>query len=170
MQYKHSFAILLYANANICLLYYPCRVKLLLNNMKDGDHKMKKKEQTFGEYIREKRIALEPHISLRKMAELLFISPVYMSNIETGMNPAPKNNILEHLAKILKLDKKQSELMYELAAKSKTFTAIPGDLPEYISSNEYARIALRVAQDVDATDNEWQEFIKKLQNRKEKDN
>ena len=122
-------------------------------------------EMVFGSFIREKRIETEPYISLRKMAELLDISPVYMSNIETGRNPAPRDDILEALAKLLKLSKPEKELMYELAAKSKNYTAVPGDLPEYISANEYARIALRVAKDVDATDAEWQEFIEKLQKR-----
>ena len=122
-------------------------------------------ELSFGSFIRTKRVNLEPYISLRKMAELLDISPVYMSNIENGRNPAPKDDILEHLSKLLKLAKPEREQMYELAAKSKTYTAVPGDLPEYISANEYARIALRVAKDVDATDKEWQEFIEKLQNR-----
>jgi transcriptional regulator with XRE-family HTH domain len=122
-------------------------------------------EQTFGTFIRSKRINLDPYISLRKMAELLDISPVYMSNIESGRNPAPKDNILEHLSELLRLTKQERERMYELAAKSKTFTAVPGDLPEYISSNEYARIALRVAKDVDATDKEWIEFIERLKKR-----
>jgi len=120
---------------------------------------------TFGSFIREKRLESEPYISLRKLAERLGISPVYMSNIETDRNPAPKDDILANMAHILKLDKQDTELMYELAAKTKAYTAVPGDLPEYISANEYARIALRVAKDVDATDREWQEFIEKLQKR-----
>ena len=120
---------------------------------------------TFGSYIRKKRLALDPEISLRKMAALLKISPIYMSNIETGRDAAPKDNILLDLANNLKLNKHEREQMYELAAKTKKFTAVPGDLPEYISSNEYARIALRVAKDVDATDTEWIEFIEKLKKR-----
>jgi hypothetical protein len=55
--------------------------------------------------------------------------------------------------------------MYDLAAESKNYTAVPSDLPEYISSSEYAKIALRVAKDVDATDEEWIEFIEKLKKR-----
>ena len=120
---------------------------------------------TFGSFVRSKRIAVEPYISLRKMAELLDISPVYMSNIETDRNAAPKDDILEKLATLLKLTKQETEQMYELAAKSKAYTAVPGDLPEYISAHEYARIALRVAKDYDATDTEWQEFIEKLKKR-----
>lgn len=122
-------------------------------------------EMTFGAFIRKKRLEMDPYISLRKMAELLNIAPSYMSTMETGYDSAPKDDILMGIARVLKLDKQEQELMYELAAKSKTYTAIPGDLPEYISTNEYARIALRVAKDVDATDTEWMEFIEKLKQR-----
>ena len=44
--------------------------------------------------------------------------------------------------------------MFCLAAKLKNYTATPIDLPEYISTHEYTKIALRVAKDVDAIDEE----------------
>jgi len=124
-----------------------------------------KDELTFGSFIRKKRLELKPYISLRKMAELIDIVPSYVSTMETGYSSAPSEEILADIARVLKLDKQEQELMYELAAKSKTYTAIPEDLPEYISTNEYARIAMRVAKDVDATDDEWIEFIEKLKKR-----
>lgn len=120
-------------------------------------------KKSFGSFIRAKR--LEADITLRGMAQILGISPVYMSNIETDRNPAPKADILENLAKALRLYKHEREIMYDLAAQSKNYATIPGDLPEYISANEYARIALRMAKDVDATDTEWIEFIEKLKKR-----
>ena len=120
---------------------------------------------TFGSFIRKKRMELEPHISLRKMAELLSLSPVHMSNIETGREAAPKNEVLINLARLLKLNKQETEDMYDLAAESKNYTAVPGDLPEYLTTHQYAKIALRVAKDVDATDEEWIEFIDKLKKR-----
>ena len=125
---------------------------------------------SFGAYIRGKRLELEPSVSLRKMAELLSLSPVYMSGIEVGRDAAPKKEVLENLAKQLKLNKEEQEHMYDLAAKSKrskSYTSVPGDLPEYIATHEYAKIALRVAKDVDATDEEWIEFIEKLKKRSE---
>jgi len=121
--------------------------------------------KTFGAFIRQKRMELDPHISLRKMAQLINLSIVHMSNIETGREAAPKKDVLDNLAGMLKLDKQEQELMYDLAAKSKNYTAIPSDLPEYITTHEYAKIALRVAKDVDATDEEWIEFIEKLKKR-----
>ncbi len=122
-------------------------------------------ELTFGAFVRKTRLASEPYISLRRMAQLLDISPVYMSNIENSRNPAPKDEILQRMATLLKLGKEEQERLYELAAKSKNYTAVPGDLPDYISQNELARVALRVAKDVDATDKEWMDFIERLQKR-----
>jgi len=122
-------------------------------------------EMTFGKFIRQKRLETDPYISLRKMAELVGLSPVHMSNIETDREAAPKKDVLDKIALNLRLDKQGTELLYDLAAESKHYTAIPSDLPEYISANEYAKIALRVARDVDATDTEWIEFIEKLKKR-----
>jgi transcriptional regulator with XRE-family HTH domain len=122
-------------------------------------------ETTFGAFIRTKRLELDPEISLRKMAELLSLSPVHMSNIETGRDAAPKKEVLDKLVPILKLEKQEMERMYDLAAESKAYTAIPGDLPEYITTHEYAKIALRLAKDVDATDQEWIDFIDRLKKR-----
>jgi transcriptional regulator with XRE-family HTH domain len=128
------------------------------------------KDLTFGAFIRKKRLESDPYISLRKFAEMLGISPIYMSTIETDQNAAPKENILANMAEILKLDKEERDNMYEMAAKTKNYTAVPVDLPDYISTNEYARIALRVAKDVDATDEEWIEFIEKLKARSQENN
>jgi len=128
-------------------------------------------EMTFGSFIRKKRLESDPYISLRELARRLELSPVHMSNIETEREAAPKNDVLINIARILKLDKPEQDMMYDLAAKSKPYTAVPGDLPDYITTNEYAKIALRVAKDVDATDDEWIEFIEKLKKRsKQEDN
>ncbi len=96
---------------------------------------------------------------MRKMAEKLSISPVYMSNIENNRTPAPKNDVLERMSRQLKLQKKEREWFYELAAKSKTYLAVPSDLLEYIVANELVRAALRKAKDVGITDAEWIECI-----------
>ena len=118
---------------------------------------------TFGAFIRAKR--REKSISLRKLCELLDLSPVHMSNMENDRRPAPKDEVLLRVIDVLNLNKQEQILMYDLAARSKSLTAVPSDLPEYIAANELARVALRTAKDVDATDAEWLEFIDKLQKR-----
>ena len=122
-------------------------------------------ELAFGSFIRKKRLESDPYISLRELARRLELSPIYMSDIETSREFAPKREVLIRIAEILRLNKQEQELMYDLAAKTKRHNAVPADLPDYITSHEMAKIALRVARDVDATDTEWQEFIEKLKKR-----
>jgi len=125
--------------------------------------------RTFGAFIRSKRIALDPYIPSHKMAKLLNISASHMSNIEAGRDAAPQNEVLANLAQILRLNKQEQEHMYDLAAASKNSPAIPADLPEYISTHKYAKIALRAAKDAGATDEEWLEFIERLKKRSEEE-
>lgn len=123
-------------------------------------------KETFGSFIKKKRLLRQ--ISLRKFAELLDISPVYMCNMEKDRNPAPKDDILSHMAELLLLSEQETETLYDLAAKSKSTPTVSRDLPEYIMDRDIVRVALRTAKDVDATDEEWQEFIAKLEARRRK--
>lgn len=119
--------------------------------------------QTFGSFVRQHRQAMG--MTLRGLAARLGISPVYMSNIETDRRTAPTQEYLEKLAKELRLDKAGYEEMLDLAAKSKA-QRVSSDLPEYIMERDIVRAALRTAKEVDATDEEWQEFIDRLTKRK----
>ena len=86
-------------------------------------------EQTFGSYVREKRMARG--LSLRGLAAKLEVSPVYMSNMENDRRPAPTREKLNHLIEILGLCQADAEQLLDLAAKSKTLQ-VSADLPEYI--------------------------------------
>jgi hypothetical protein len=75
---------------------------------------------------------------------------------------------LEKIAASLSLDKDEKALLLDLAAKSGNIPIVAADLPEYINERDIVRVALRTAKDVDATDEEWQEFIERLQKRVKK--
>ena len=119
-------------------------------------------EQTFGSFLREKRIA--HGLTLRGMAAKLDLSPVYMSNIENDRRAAPSQEYLERMALLLQLDKPEREWMLDLAAKSKQ-NRVSADLPDYIMDREIVRAALRTAREADATDQEWQDFIDRINRR-----
>ena len=108
-------------------------------------------------------------ISLRKFAEQIGISPVYLSNLENDRMPAPKDDVVSKMAKLLLLDEAETTMLYDLAAKTKNNTVVSQDLPDYIMDRDIVRVALRTAKDVDATDEEWQEFIARLEARKRND-
>lgn len=119
-------------------------------------------EQTFGGFVRQRRTAVG--LTLRGLAARLELSPVYMSNIETDRKPAPARESLDKLAVELRLDRAATELLLDLAAKSKS-QQVSADLPDYIMERDIVRAALRTAKEVDATDEEWQEFIDRITKR-----
>ena len=103
-------------------------------------------------------------LTLRGMAAKLDLSPVYMSNIENDRRVAPSQEYLERMALLLQLDKPEREWMLDLAAKSKQ-NRVSADLPDYIMDREIVRAALRTAREADATDQEWQDFIDRINRR-----
>ena len=120
-------------------------------------------EQTFGSFLREKRMARG--LTLRGMAAKLDLSPVYMSNIENDRRAGSfRRNIWNGMAMLLQLDKPEREWMLDLAAKSKQ-NRVSADLPDYIMDREIVRAALRTAREADATDQEWQDFIDRINRR-----
>ncbi|MPN49717.1 hypothetical protein SDC9_197339 [bioreactor metagenome] len=86
--------------------------------------------------------------------------------MEKDRNPAPKDDILSRMVELLLLSDEEAEVLYDLAAKSKNTPTVSKDLPEYIMDRDIVRVALRTAKDVDATDEEWQEFIARLEERR----
>lgn len=121
---------------------------------------------TFGSFLNMKR--QERGISLRKFAAQADISPVYMCNIEKDRNPAPSKDILNKMVRLLLLTDEETKLFFDLAAKSMKEPTVPKDLPEYIMDRDIVRVALRTAKDVDATDEEWQEFISRLEEKRKR--
>lgn len=121
---------------------------------------------TFGTFIKEKR--QQRDISLRKFADQIGISPVYLSNLENDRMPAPKDEVVSTMARLLLLNDTDTAMLYDLAAKGKSNVTVSQDLPEYIMDKDIVRVALRTAKDVDATDEEWQEFIAHLEERRRK--
>lgn len=114
----------------------------------------------FGEYVKAKR--MEKEVNLRKLAELLGIVPAYMSDIEKGRRYPPDKDKLYKIAEALHLTESETNEMFDLAALAKENTVSP-DLPEYIMGSEKARVALRMARDINAGDKVWQEVIDMLE-------
>ena len=116
---------------------------------------------TFGAFIIAKR--KEAKLNLRDAAKHLGIAYGYLCDIEQGRRPAPEGKFVERISSFLELDKQEHEMLLDLAADSRQ--AVPADLPDYIRKHDIVRAALRVAKEVDATDEEWTAFMKMLKNR-----
>ena len=125
-------------------------------------------KRTFGAFLTQKR--KERDISLRGFARLVGISAEYICNIEKCRRPAPAPDVLKRITAVLTLSKEEEAEMYDLASSSKnTENAVPEDLTGFLNENHVILTALRTAKDVDATDEEWQAFMRMLhENRKKK--
>jgi len=121
---------------------------------------------TFGEYLKQKR--LDKEITLRGFAKLVDISPVYLCDLEKGRKAAPSMEVMQKMVSKLALNKEESERFYDLAALEQTAkNPIPKDLNAFLKDNRVIVSALGTAKDLDATDEEWQDFIDKLRKSRE---
>lgn len=113
-------------------------------------------KNTFGAFISSKRLGKS--ISLRQFADIIRISPEYLSKIENCERPAPSNDILMRMSEKLLLSETEKEDFFDLAAKSKSDSTIAVDLIDYINNNPTIHKTLRIAKRCDATDEDWQMF------------
>ncbi len=114
------------------------------------------KKGSFGERVRERR--MEKQITLRKFAEMIGVSPTYVSQIERDEFEPPVEDKIRKIAKIL--GENEDELL-ALANK------VPADLPPIIHKHprEVATF-LRTAKGFSRE--EWQKLTEKIQKQVEK--
>ena len=116
----------------------------------------------FGEFISRKRV--EKKITVRKMAEMLNVSAPFLTDVEKDRRNPFDMDKLTKLAEILGLSKEDNALMLDLAGKKRN--AVAPDLPDYIIQRDYVSAALRTARDLDAGEEEWNQFVKELKERR----
>ena len=107
----------------------------------------------FGEFVRARRIELG--ISLRDLAEMLGITPAYLSDIERGNRRAPLE-YLEQLAALLAIEESELEFFVDLSGC--THKNWP-EINEYLASNKSARTAIRLARDKGLSDEEFLNMV-----------
>lgn len=117
-------------------------------------------KQTFGSFIREKRI--QKMIKLNAFAKMVGISPVYLSYLENGKRPAPSNRVLKMIINKLDLDIKEAERLLQLAAETHHHSTIPSDIIDYINNTKYVVEALRIAKEINVSETMWIDFIKHI--------
>lgn len=125
-------------------------------------------ENRFGKYVEAKR--KERGINLRRFAELIDnMAPAYLSDIEKGNRYPPDKEKIAKMAEVLALTTQETADLYDLAAfdrasvEKEKSSAVSPDLPEYIMSSEKLRVALRMARDAGADDDDWVRVIEMLE-------
>ncbi len=114
-----------------------------------------------GEFINQKRI--EKSITIRKMANMLSISPTFLADIEHDRRNPMDMEKLEELAAVLGLSQDEKDEMYDLAGKKRQEVA--PDLKDYVVGNQYISYALRKAKNMGAGEEEWLKMVEDLERR-----
>lgn len=114
----------------------------------------------FGEILRQKR--LEQKITLRSFAKIIGKGPQFVSEMESGYS-LPSGDTLQIIINELKIEKADAEMLYDMLVDLKPTKRVPDDVEHLLHSNKRLIVALRVAKDLEATDEEWSDFIKRLE-------
>ncbi len=86
----------------------------------------------FGEYLEEKRKSR--NYTIRLFARRVNISYTYLADVEKGRSKAFKLEILNKIVEVLQLDEKETDMLYDLAGKSRN--TIAPDIEEYLKENK----------------------------------
>jgi transcriptional regulator with XRE-family HTH domain len=127
---------------------------------------MRKRDLTFGEFIRQKRLD-GGQLTLKDIGTALGISLTHYSDIEHGRRSPGGELNYEKLAYLLRLTEEEKALMYDLAAKKRD--SVPSDIKDVMMNSEsgnMARMALRMTKAGIAKEDDWKEFIRQLERKK----
>lgn len=94
---------------------------------------------TFGKFIKEKRLG--KGLGLRELAEILKVSPAYVSDVENGRRNPFKYLVLRKLISILNLSDEESQEMYNCVGVDTD--SIPPDIEAFIATNRSCIKSLR---------------------------
>ena len=128
---------------------------------------MKQTYTSFGQFIREKRLDAGT-VTLKDVGRVLGISLTLYSDIEHDRRNPAESFDYEALASLLKLTEEERALMYDLAAKKRK--SVPSDIENVMMNTEsgnMARMALRMTNAGIAREEDWKEFIRQLERKKE---
>ena len=113
-----------------------------------------------GEYIKTKK--KKKNITQTKAAKMYGISLSYLSGIERGLRPAPADDVVDKMADVLKLNRKDRYSLYDLAAESKEPPALADDLVEYIYRYPMIRDMLRYSMECDLKKDDWEKIFNSI--------
>lgn len=113
---------------------------------------------TFSSFLN--RMRTKHGVTLRTLASTLGVSAPYLYDVEQGNRNPLKKEHLEKLAQFFALNSEETAYMFDLAGIDRGI--VPLDLPEYIISNPYVRVALRKARNMNLKEEEWQRFIAQI--------
>ena len=121
---------------------------------------------TFGQFLKARRLASDKELSLRDAAKALDLSLTMYSDIEKDRRN-PGEDFVDKVSVLLNLPKEDKERLFDLLAIKKR--QVPTDIEDvmmYTPSGSLARAALRLTNEGVASEEDWKEFIRQLEEKK----
>ena len=128
---------------------------------------MKEENMRFGEFIKSKRMKDPRELTLKDVSAALGISLSMLSDIEQGRRKAFDDEKIKKFCEFLNLTEKDLAFMRDLAAKDKR--EIPADIEDtmmYSEIGDMARHALRLANAGYGDEEDWKQFIRRLEKKR----
>jgi len=125
------------------------------------------KEMRFGDYIRKKRLDDPRQLTMNDVSQQIGISLSFLSEIEHKRRRPFDAAKIELFAAFLKLSDEEKAWMYDLASRENR--EIPYDIEDIMMYEEIgsmARFALRESKAGNATEEDWKQLIRAIEERK----
>lgn len=125
-----------------------------------------------GDYL--KGLRKNKGLSLREAQDLLGVSRTFICDLENGASfpsgnkKGEKTNLVQKYIDVYGLSKDEAEsfkLMIDESLLSKTSNNISSDMVDYLKSNQVVQQVLRKAIEADLTEEEWKEFLERIENK-----
>lgn len=111
-----------------------------------------------------KSLRLGRSITLRRFAEMLGVAPSYLSDVENSRKAPFSTENIDKACDILGLNVEQRRELNDAAGK--WHGNVAHDISAYMNNRDYARLAMRVAEEYNATEDDFMEFIEKLKSKR----
>ena len=116
------------------------------------------KNNEMGQYISELRVRMG--YSQTRLAELVDVTPYYVSYLESGKKSNPSIKIMAALFRELNMSKEEIEKFLDIHAKLNG--CVSYDIADFIMENDEVRRAIRLERDKPDSFPNWEDFIEKI--------
>ena len=130
---------------------------------------MRAENMRFGAFIRAKRIKDPRELTLKDISSVLGISGSLLSDIEQGRRKPFDSERIETFSEYLHLTESDRARLYDLAARETG--EVPSDIEDtmmFSPIGDLARHALRLSNEGVVDEDDWREFIRRMEQKRGK--
>lgn len=127
---------------------------------------MKARHIRFGDFIKKKRQEHPDELTLKEVSKMLEISLSFLSDVENNRRKPFDRKKIILFAEKLGLNDEEKATMFDLAARDRG--EVPYDIEDimmYGEIGDMARMALRKSNEGKISEEDWKQFIRKMEDK-----